>query len=77
MGYRDLVSDCARKTGIVGYVRNMPDGSVKIVAEGSKEALDTFTRMIRADKDPIIRVDSLQIVPEAPSEEFLGFVIRW
>ncbi len=77
VGYREFVLDCAHKTGIVGYVRNTPDGTVKIVAEGSKEALETFTHMIRAGGDPIIRVDSLQVVPGAPSEEFLGFVIRW
>jgi acylphosphatase len=30
----------ARKLGLAGWVRNVPDGSVEIVAEGGRDALE-------------------------------------
>ncbi|HUT38109.1 MAG TPA: acylphosphatase [Methanoregula sp.] len=42
VGYRYFVTDCARKAGLSGFVKNMPDGSVLMVAEGGQEALDLF-----------------------------------
>jgi acylphosphatase len=42
VGYRYFVTGCAQETGVFGFVKNMPDGSVSIVAEGSSDALDTF-----------------------------------
>jgi hypothetical protein len=46
--YRYYVSGCARGTGVAGYVKNLPGGSVMVVAEGSREALDAFTSLLRA-----------------------------
>jgi acylphosphatase len=77
VGYRFFVSDCARETGISGFVRNEPDGSVLIVAEGNEDVLDTFVRMVTAEKDRIIRVDKLEVEKSRPTGEFSGFGIRW
>lgn len=40
--YRDFVQRAARKIGVVGIVRNMPDGNVFVVAEGEEEKLKEF-----------------------------------
>ena len=37
--FRMYTQDRARKLGLTGHVRNQPDGSVEIVAEGSTAAL--------------------------------------
>jgi acylphosphatase len=55
----------------------MPDGSVVIVAEGSDDALDTFVRMVQAQSDTLIRVDTLEVTRCEPTGEFSGFGIRW
>jgi acylphosphatase len=77
VGYRYFVTDCARESGVSGFVKNMPDGSVTIVAEGSDDALDTFVRMVKAQSDTIIRVDTLEVTRDEPTGEFSGFGIRW
>lgn len=40
VGYRWFVQKTATKLGINGYVRNLPDGSVELEAEGDTESLD-------------------------------------
>ncbi len=77
VGYRYFVTDCARETGVSGFVKNMSDGSVMIVAEGSDNALDTFVRMVNAQSDPVIRVETLEVTRHEPTSEFSGFGIRW
>jgi acylphosphatase len=42
VGFRWFTWDAATREGVVGFVRNLPDGSVEAVAEGDREALDRF-----------------------------------
>jgi acylphosphatase len=42
IGYRAYVKSLAQRIGLKGFVRNEPDGSVLIVAEGAPEALALF-----------------------------------
>lgn len=42
VGFRFHTQDQALKLGISGYVKNMPDGSVYIEAEGSETSLNEF-----------------------------------
>ncbi|MCJ7742929.1 MAG: acylphosphatase, partial [Methanoregula sp.] len=53
VGYRYFVTDCARKAGVCGLVKNKPDGSVLIVAEGGQEAIDGFLKLVRASYEPV------------------------
>ncbi len=39
VGYRDYVSEAAKELGVVGCVRNNPDGSVYVLAQGEPESL--------------------------------------
>ena len=77
VGYRYFVTECAHKTGVEGYVGNLPDGTVQIVAEGTRDVLDVFTRLIRAEHDPFIRVEDLAITTGEATGEFPSFTIRW
>jgi acylphosphatase len=77
VGYRYFVTDCARKTGVSGFVKNMPDGSVLMVAEGRQEALDVFITMVRAPSVPVINVDDLSVSPGEASGGFSGFWVRY
>ena len=40
VGFRYHASRRAREVGVTGYVRNLWDGSVEVVAEGDKTRLD-------------------------------------
>ena len=42
VGYRAFVADAARVERLEGWCRNLPDGSVEVLAEGDAEALSRF-----------------------------------
>jgi acylphosphatase len=60
--------------GIKGFVRNEPDGSVYIEAEGNEKSLDEFVRW--CNKGPsFAKVDSCE-VDEGELKDFSDFVIQ-
>jgi acylphosphatase len=77
VGYRYFVTGCARVAGVCGFVKNLPDGSVLMVAEGRQEALDNFVAMARAMSEPGIRVNDISVKPEEALGEFSGFFVEW
>jgi len=42
VGYRYFAIRAARRIGVSGTVRNLPDGTVEAIAEGSENALNEF-----------------------------------
>ena len=47
VGFRMTAEDTARSLGAVGWVKNLRDGRVEIVAEGEEAALERFLEAIR------------------------------
>jgi acylphosphatase len=58
VGFRYTCWHEARRLGLSGWVRNEPDGSVEVWAEGGAEKLDRFVQWLRQGP-PGARVDSL------------------
>jgi acylphosphatase len=58
-GYRSKVVTIARAFGLNGYVRNLQDGRVKILAEGPFDDLNRFLKAIRIE-NTLIKVDDIQ-----------------
>jgi len=42
VGFRYFAVRAARQAGVVGTVRNLPDGTVEAIAEGPPQAIDQF-----------------------------------
>ena len=76
VGFRYFVKREAGSLGISGWVRNLPDGSVEVVAEGEKDALRVLLSLLH-------RGPSFAIVKKVDyswgdySGEFSGFEIRY
>ena len=47
VGFRYFVIDLARPLGLRGWVRNRPDGSVELTAEGERDQLETLLERAR------------------------------
>lgn len=46
VGYRFFARDTARRLGLAGFVRNQPDGSVLVCAEGEEELLRSLLEQL-------------------------------
>lgn len=58
MGFRWFVVTEAERLGLAGWVRNNPDGSVELEAEGREESLAILRERVRVGP-PAARVDSV------------------
>ncbi len=74
VAFRLTAQDEARRLGINGYVRNEPDGSVHIEAEGDNEALEKFVSWCSIGPD-MAHVDRV-VVKEDALKDYDGFYIR-
>jgi acylphosphatase len=57
-GYRARITEIARARGVLGYVQNLRDGTVKIVAEAEESVLEQFAGDIDI-RNTIIHVSSI------------------
>jgi acylphosphatase len=48
VGFRYTVREIAHELGVLGWVKNLRDGRVEVVAEGTEEILADFLGRIRA-----------------------------
>ncbi|MCD4690676.1 acylphosphatase [bacterium] len=48
VGFREFTRRTAQTLELTGWVRNRPDGSVELVAEGPEERLDQLIAAVRA-----------------------------
>jgi acylphosphatase len=46
VGFRFTAVDAARRLGVHGWVRNQPDGSVEVLAEGERPAVEGLVRFL-------------------------------
>jgi len=70
--FRYTTRKVARKLGLTGYVKNMPDGTVYIEAEGPKEKL--FELLEFSKQGPTYaKVEKVEYEFTTPTNEFKGF----
>jgi acylphosphatase len=74
VGFRFFAESAAIRAGLVGWVRNLPDGCVEIFAQGDAGGLESFERQIRRGPSGA-RVGAVD-VSEAPIGDLAGFDIR-
>jgi acylphosphatase len=73
--FRGWTRDQARKLGLAGWVRNLPDGTVEGLAQGPEEAVNELAARL-ADGPPHARVERVELTPWPPDTELTGFDIR-
>jgi len=75
VGFRYFTLEAAIAEGLHGWVANLPDGRVEVVAEGERDAMERFERHIRSGP-PAARVEHVERKDGAPTGRMTGFSIR-
>ncbi len=76
VGFRFSVKRIALSLGLKGWVKNLRNGNVEIVAQGEKNSLEDFVNQIR--ESSLKRyIKNVEINWEEASGEFNNFEIRF
>ena len=75
MGFRFTAKDLARDSGVNGWVRNLSDGRVELVAESEESTLKDFLSRIQQHFRSYIHDADVQW--QDPTGEFRDFRIRF
>ena len=76
VGYRNFVQRKALQLGLVGFVMNLKDGSVRVRVEGIRETIEGFARDLTKGP-PLARVESVTVRWRPPTARFAAFAIRY
>ena len=75
VGFRYRASGLSDGRSVSGYVRNLSDGRVELVAEGERAEVDGFLAALRAEMAGLIRHEDVSWHPA--SDEFARFDVRF
>ena len=75
VGFRHWTARTALSLGLTGWVRNLPDGSVEVLAQGERESLEKMAVWLRRGPSSA-RVTRLTIIGKPPQRGEESFVIR-
>ncbi|MEK6675648.1 MAG: acylphosphatase [Planctomycetota bacterium] len=71
VGFRTTADVMANRYYVTGFVRNLKDGRVELVAEGTKSEVDAF---VTAVHNGMMRyIEQVEVLEEAATGEFKGF----
>jgi acylphosphatase len=73
VGFRATARMIASGHPVAGYVRNLPDGRVELVAEGEPDAVTAFLDEVNREMGSLVadtRID------DVPPQGFGGFTVR-
>lgn len=75
-GFRHFVMQRAKGIGLKGFVRNCPDGTVEVVAQGPREKLELLLEELK--KGPSFgRVEKIRVEWQKETKGFDGFGVEF
>jgi acylphosphatase len=75
VGFRMNTLHQANRLGVHGWVRNLPDDRVEVLAWGEKQAVERFVEWCRRGPTHA-RVANVEVNEGSPDPALTGFVVR-
>ncbi|MCB8919298.1 MAG: acylphosphatase [Ardenticatenaceae bacterium] len=76
VSFRYYTRQEAQRLQLSGWVANLPDGRVQVVAEGPPDALQALIDYLHHGP-PAARVHNVALAWQAATYEFTNFDVRW
>ncbi|MFA5929890.1 MAG: acylphosphatase [Candidatus Micrarchaeia archaeon] len=79
VGFRDFVCRIGTSIGLTGYAKNLPDGTVEIVAEGEAAKIEELARRVSVRMLNGIHVDKMEEKEkiEIARRQFASFGVQY
>ncbi len=75
VAYRAYAQDAADALGITGWIKNAPDGSVLVCAQGEPDLLKQFVEYLH-EGSLLAAADGIDVTWSTPKEVFTDFSIK-
>ena len=75
VGFRYEVKDIAKGFDITGWVKNLPDGTVELLATGEEEEVEEFLKEISEESAMARNIKNMHVSEIELLEDVKGFVI--
>ena len=75
VSFRSFTIREARKLNLVGWVRNLSDGKVEIIAQGEKDKLNQFILKLKQGP-PDAKIDQVLATQQTATDGFNDFSLR-
>ncbi len=76
VGFRYATRSIATQLGLKGWVRNLPSGSVEVVAQGSEQDVQALVRFLH-NGPPHARVDAVDTTTIVTDPSLVHFNVRF
>lgn len=74
VGFRHFVKSKAKELDLTGFVRNLPDGRVEVLVQGSNEKIENLVKLCK--KGPFLsEVEEVKVEWEEGSDKYESFDI--
>ncbi len=74
--FRAFVTGWARELGLAGCVRNLPDSTVEVRAEGERQQLEKLVDYLK-EGPPAARIDKVVTIWSEYTGDYSGFSVRY
>jgi acylphosphatase len=72
VAYRFFAEKYAGRLDVTGWIRNLPDGRVEVLAEGTEAHIEAFLTRLR-DGPGLARIETFEVSREPATGEFRDF----
>ncbi|MFP4322418.1 MAG: acylphosphatase [Anaerolineales bacterium] len=76
VNFRATTRSQANALALSGYVKNLPDGRVEVLAEGAEDKLNKLLDFLR-EGPPAARVTAVKTEWNNPSHDYQGFQVAY
>ena len=75
VGFRYTARHLANRYNLKGWVKNLFDGRVELLAQGNRKEIDSFLEDLRSEFSGYIFNEEIEYIE--PSDDLIGFSIRF
>ena len=75
VGFRYTAASISRRFQVAGYVKNLPDGRVELLAQGQAEQVSAFLKAL--ERAMAHHIDATQSHEQRPQEDLTDFRVTY
>lgn len=77
VGFRATAHQKAGQLGVTGWVKNLANGNVELVAEGERSKVNKYIESIQYGLSPFIRVENVDVSISENTKGYASFEVKY